>query len=75
MEITNLCNEAISDASLEICFGGKTSMNYIISLKIKVFFSVSDSHWFQCGSGYRSGYRSRVLMTKNWKKLPTDEKN
>ncbi len=26
-----------------------------------------DPHWFQCGSEY--GSRSRVLMTKNWKKL------
>ncbi len=28
----------------------------------------SDPHWFHCGSGFRSGSASRVLMTKNWNK-------
>ncbi len=43
------------------------------------FSSISDLHWFQCGSGSsilgqcgsgcRSGSKSRLLMIKNWNKL------
>jgi hypothetical protein len=31
--------------------------------------AVADPHWFQCGSGFGSGSRSPVLMTKNWEKF------
>jgi hypothetical protein len=51
-------------------------------------FGVSNSHWFQrgsgCGSGSsildqsesgcESGFRSRILMTKNWKKFTLKKK-
>jgi SNF2 family DNA or RNA helicase len=46
----------------------------LIGMSYKFFFKISvlvaDPRWFQCGSGYSS--RSRVLMTKNWKKAAAE---
>jgi hypothetical protein len=39
-----------------------------------LFSSVVDPHWFQCGSGFGSRSRCRVLMTKNWKKCKAGKK-
>jgi hypothetical protein len=54
-------------------------------LRICIGFNTDpDLHWFQCGSGYGSGssifcqcgsgYISKVLMTKNWKKFTAEIK-
>ncbi len=43
--------------------GTEHSQNRILVLAYR---QCCGSHWFQCGSEYGSGSRSKVLMTKNW---------
>ncbi len=64
------------------CANGGCSQPWECTCQVKKKFSVADPHWFQCRSGSSifcqcgsgSGSRSKVLMTKNWKKFRAEIK-